>query len=257
MKQARMDLTGNKISPSQGLSLSLARSPEEVREAQRLRYQVFAREMGAQLDSCASGIDSDRFDPLCHHLIVREERFGQVVGTYRILTPEKGCGQRYSQTEFDLEPLLPDLSRTIEVGRSCVRKDFRQGAVISLLWSGLATFMQVEGYEALLGCASVSLREGGDSIGQIHSFLQATAWPPAHRTVTPLRPYPLPHLLPPATTTPPLPPLLKGYLKLGATVMGNPAYDPDFNTADYLIHLSIDRMNERYRRHFMRLAMAY
>lgn len=148
---------------SRSLVLSLAKTDEEVRAAQRLRYNVFALECGATLSSVEVGIDRDDFDPHCEHLIVKDKSIGEVVGTYRILTPWKAkvIGSYYSESEFDLKNVMPLQSKMIEVGRSCIHRDYRQGAVISLLWSGLAHYMMTRSYEYLIGCASIQLDDGG------------------------------------------------------------------------------------------------
>src|SRR5262245_6267873 len=121
--------------PKKRLSLHLASSPAEVRAAQRLRYRVFAEEMGARLASRDEQIDRDIFDPYCEHLLVREGDTGEVVGTYRILTSAqaKRIGGFYSEEEFDLTRFGPLRDRLVEVGRSCVHPDYRSGATIALL----------------------------------------------------------------------------------------------------------------------------
>ena len=145
------------------LSVTFASSEQEVRDAQRLRWQVFAGEMGANLPSREAGIDSDIFDKFCEHLIVRDNDTLEIVGTYRILTPgqAKKIGGYYSETEFDLTRLANYMPRMVEVGRSCVHPAYRTGATISLLWAGLAKFTMTHGYDYLVGCASVSMADGG------------------------------------------------------------------------------------------------
>jgi putative hemolysin len=122
------------------LTVRVAESAEDIRRAQKLRYHVFADEMGAALSSTHLGIDVDEYDALCDHLIVEDHASGQVVGTYRMLPPAaaRQADSLYSEHEFDLSRLDYLRDHTLEVGRSCVHKDFRSGAVIALLWSGLA-----------------------------------------------------------------------------------------------------------------------
>ena len=145
------------------LAITLAKSAFEVREAQRLRYRIFAEECGVQLPTRSLGIDEDEFDSYCDHLIVRDTARDEVVGTYRILTSWKAkeAGRFYSETEFDLTKLKPLVPHIVEVGRSCIHPDYRQGSVITLLWAGLAQYMMSGGYEYLMGCASISLADGG------------------------------------------------------------------------------------------------
>ncbi len=123
--------------------LSWARHQDEVREVQRLRHQVFAKEMGAQLSTLTPGLDEDEFDPYCEHLIVRAQSSGEVVGTYRLLTPAqaKRIGTWYTDTEFDLSACGIDRSRTLELGRSCIHADHRSGPVLMQLWTALVQFL--------------------------------------------------------------------------------------------------------------------
>jgi putative hemolysin len=147
-------------SPEPALVVTLARTPDEVRAAQRLRWQVFVDELGAHVDSPDHGLDTDRYDPHCDHLLVRQVATGDVVGTYRMLPPERvaRAGGFYAESEFHLTRLLPLHRRMVEVGRACVRADHRTGAVISLLWSGLLRYLVEGGHEFVVGCASIGLR---------------------------------------------------------------------------------------------------
>jgi putative hemolysin len=146
-------------SPEPALTVTLARTRDDVRAAQRLRWQVFVEELGAQVDSPDPGLDVDRFDPYCEHLLVRRGATGDVVGTYRMLPPERvaRAGGFYAETEFHLTRLLALHRRMVEVGRACVRADHRTGAVISLLWSGLLRYLVERGHEFVVGCASIVL----------------------------------------------------------------------------------------------------
>jgi putative hemolysin len=237
--------------PPQGLALGLASTPEELEAIQRLRYKVFTEEMNAHFPDSAEGIDSDRFDPWCKHFMVREVPSGRVVGTYRLLTPEdaRKAGGYYSESEFDLSGLGDRCDQLVEVGRSCTHPDYRNGTVIMLLWSGIAKVVQEAGYRHVLGCASVSLRDDGVTAAQVwrsaNAVLQANPQVPR---VQPHCRYPVERLdsMLPAR----VPPLIKGYLRLGATICGEPAWDPDFNTADFPVLLDLDDMDMRYRRHF-------
>ena len=140
------------------LSVGLACGQSEILDAQRLRYRVFAGEMGANLPSRTPGVDHDIYDPYCEHLVVRDTQSGEVVGTYRILPPENARQVGYySENEFDLTRLQHLRSRLVEIGRSCVHPDYRTGGTITLLWSGLAQYMTERGYDYLMGCASISM----------------------------------------------------------------------------------------------------
>lgn len=127
------------------LQLSLAASYEDMRAAQRLRHQVFVAEMGAALECAETGIESDRYDPYCQHLLVRDSNTGKVIGCYRILTDSQAvyAGGFYSETEFNISRVLALPGRFMEVGRTCVHPDYRNGATIGLLWAGLARFMVI------------------------------------------------------------------------------------------------------------------
>lgn len=239
--------------PRKGRSLhvGLATCETEILEAQKLRYRVFADEMGARLPSRTPGVDRDIYDPFCEHLIVRDEAEGRIVGTYRILSPSaaRKVGGYYSENEFDLTRLQHLRSRIVEIGRSCIDADYRSGAVIALLWSGLARYMQENAYDYLIGCASISMADGGHSAASLYNHLKDTHASPLEYRVFPRCPLPLERLrndLPGDT-----PPLIKGYLRAGAWICGEPAWDPDFNTADLPILLPMNQVDGRYARHFM------
>lgn len=233
-------------------SLSLARNEEEVRAAQALRYRVFAEEMGAHLQSREPGLDQDLFDPYCDHLLVQNDETGEVIGTYRILRPEQAklLGSYYSDAEFDLTRLNSLRSQLVEVGRSCVHPDHRSGAAISLLWAGLAQYMQERGYQYLMGCASMTMVDGGHLAASLYQQLCQTHLSPTQWRVTPRCPLALEALNQRLPVQ--IPPLIKGYLRLGAMICGEPAWDPDFNTADFLVLLPMQKLNQRYARHFLK-----
>jgi len=234
-----------------GLVLGLARTNEELEAIQRLRYNVFTKEMNAVFPDAVDGLDSDRFDPWCEHFMVKEASSGRIVGTYRLLTPANAikAGGYYSESEFDISPLDGIRGTLAEVGRSCIHPDYRNGSVIMLLWSGIAALMQQGGYQYVLGCASVSLRDDGVTAAEVwRTARKGMARNPGTPIVTPRHRYPVERLN--STLPARVPPLIKGYLKLGASICGEPAWDPDFNTADFPVLLDIDRVDPRYRRHF-------
>lgn len=245
------------IKPQQasGFTVSFARTPSEIREAQRLRYKVFAEEMGAVIapsyDDEGRPIDADIFDRYCDHLIVRDNASEQVIGTYRLLPPHaaKKVGAYYSESEFFLTRLLPLKPRLVELGRSCVHQNYRTGPVIMMLWKGIAQYMQAGGYEYLMGCASISMRDGGHVAASLYQSLVQEHEAPAEYHVFPRLPLPIEKLN--AELKVEAPPLLKGYLRLGGLICGAPAWDPDFNTADLFILVSLSAINPRYRKHFL------
>lgn len=238
--------------PHSRLTIGLARTVSDIEEAQRLRYKVFAEEMGASLVSAREEIDRDIFDSYCEHLVVRDSGNSKVIGTYRILPPEsaRAIGSYYSETEFDLTRLGHLRDRMVEVGRSCVHMDYRDGSTIAMLWGGLADYMRKQKHEYLIGCASISMKDGGHYAASVYNKVHKMYGAPAEYRVFPRCPLPLDAL--DQTLDVSIPPLIKGYLRLGAYIGGEPAWDPDFNTADLFIMLPISRINERYAKHFNR-----
>lgn len=236
--------------------ISLARDQYDVRAAQRLRHDVFAGEMGALPAGSQPGLDIDPFDAYCDHLLVRDTPTGQVVGTYRLLPPERAAvaGRLYSEGEFDLTAIDAIRPGLVEVGRSCVHPDHRDGAVIGLIWAGIARYMLDRGHEWLAGCCSIPLADGGALAAATWDRVRDKHLAPQEYRVRPLLPW-IPKGEAPAGRTE-LPPLLRGYLRLGAWVCGEPAYDPDFGVADMYVLLSMRRVNARYLRHFLSLVPA-
>lgn len=237
-------------------TVGLARDEDDVRAAQRLRHDVFAGELGALLTTPQPGLDADAFDAYCDHLLVRDTVTGQVVGTYRLLPPERAAvaGRLYSEGEFELAALDAIRPSLVEVGRSCVHPDHRDGAVISLIWAGIARYMVDRGHEWLAGCCSVPLADGGALASATWERVRAKHLAPEEFRVRPLLPW-IPNAEAPAGHGE-LPALLRGYLRLGAWVCGEPAHDADFGVADLYVLLSMRRVNARYLRHFLSLVPA-
>lgn len=230
-----------------GYTLLIADDAEQVAAAQRLRHQVFADELGATLHTRVPGYDIDEFDASCDHLIVRDDASGAVVGTYRMLLPGRSP-KRYGDTEFDLTALDPLRDVLVETGRSCVAAEHRSGAVINLMWAGIARYLHLHNKRWLAGCASVPLDDDGDTAASVWERARTRHMAPPRMRVTPRNPWPVRPAEPSSSAG--LPPLLRGYLRLGAWVCGEPAYDPDFHCADFYVLLSTDRIDPRYRRHF-------
>lgn len=240
------------------LDVAWARTQEDLIQAQALRHQVFVNEMGAQLSpppGTPAGLDVDHFDAFCEHLLVRtvgvDGTPGMVIGTYRVLTPDaaRRAGGLYSETEFDLTPLAPLRERMVELGRSCVHPDHRSGGAIMTLWGALGEFMQRNSLDTMIGCASVSMRDGGHYAASLwkrlsQSHLAAPEWRVEPRLALPVSELD-------QNLDAEAPPLIKGYLRCGARVLGAPAWDPDFNTADLPLMMRIADLPARYRRHFL------
>lgn len=229
-------------------SLLLTTDPDDVAAAQRLRHRVFAGELGAALPD--PDRDVDRFDAHCDHLLVREDATAAIVGTYRMLPPHRAAaaGGLYSDTEFDLAALADLRPRMVETGRSCVDPGHRNGAVVGLVWAGIARYMVLTGNAWLIGCASVPLADGGASAATVWSRVRERHLAPPERRVHPLRPW-APQAAPSGRGA--VPPLLRGYLRLGAWVCGPPAHDPDFACADFPVLLGMERLDPRYLRFFL------
>jgi putative hemolysin len=224
----------------------------EVMESLRLRYRIFAEELGAKLETAAAGIDADPFDLHCRHLIVRDNWSGEMVASTRLLTETEAsaAGGFYSQGEFELGFLQGLSGRKMEVGRTCVAPAFRNGTVIATLWSRLAACVVDEGIDYLFGCASIGLDEGPDYARAVMNHLRGNYLSPDAHRVEPR--CALPALGPvTATHTPRLPPLVKAYVSLGARACGEAYWDQDFNCLDVFMLLDVARLEPRYRRRFL------
>ena len=236
------------------ISVSWARRQDEVRQAQQLRYQVFALEMGANLPRTLPGHDIDRFDDYCEHLLVRDVASQQVIGTYRVLTPTQArrAGSTYSDTEFDLTRLQSLRERMVELGRSCVHAGHRHGGVILALWGALAEFMARNQLDTMIGCASIPMQHngvyGGHAAASIWRQVSKTHLASDDYRVSPRLALPVERLDDSLEVEPPA--LINGYLRLGAKVLGAPAWDPDFNSADLPMMMRIADLPARYRKHF-------
>ncbi|MBV8664977.1 MAG: GNAT family N-acetyltransferase [Burkholderiaceae bacterium] len=239
------------------LTLSLATTPEEVREVQRLRYKVFVEAMGLTALTNSEGIDRDDYDDHCDHLIVRDSNTLKVVGTYRVIGPNAARqmgGRFYSEQEFDLSRLNHLRGSIAEAGRACIHPDYRSGAVIMMLWAGLAAYMKREQCQYLIGCASVSLADGGHNAAALYHALNGANLAPPEYRVTPHLPFPIEdrehgHIAQ-------VPPLIKGYLRSGAWICGEPAWDPDFHSADFFMMLPLANLDSRYAKHYLKDAEA-
>jgi putative hemolysin len=232
------------------LSLSLASTEKEVKEVQRLRYKVFIEAMGLTALANAEGLDKDEFDEHCDHLIVRDTKTLEVVGTYRILGPNaaRQLGRFYSETEFDLSRLQNIRDSIAEAGRACIHPDYRSGAVIMMLWAGLAAFMRRERCTYLIGCASISLTDGGHNAAAIYRNFKQEDFSPLEYRVTPHLAFPYEEMDRGQIAR--IPPLLKGYIRAGGWVCGEPAWDPDFHSADLFLMLPLANLDNRYAKHY-------
>jgi putative hemolysin len=251
-------------------SLLLSTDAELIEAAQRLRFEVFSSEPGFGLQQAAgadggAGSDTDRFDQYCDHLLVREENSGELVGCYRMLSPPGAiaAGGLYVGSEFDvraLDPLRPSL---VDMGRAVVRQDHRNGVVVLLMWAGILAYLDRYGYDYVTGCVSVPLSAGSEAPGAhlrgVRDYvLSRHAAEPQH-WVYPHRPVLIDgrHLddidAPPR---PAIPALMRGYLRLGARICGEPAYDPDFDVGDFPALLDKRSADTRYLRRLRSVSAA-
>ncbi len=229
-------------------AVRFAQSLEDLRAAQRLRFEVFNVELREGLTtSYETGLDTDGFDPHCHHLLVIEQSTGDVVGTYRLMTNELATRERlYTASEFDLSA-IPEyvLRHGAEVGRACVAKEHRNGRVLQLLWRGIARYLDWNDKRFVFGCcsiptldptevASVSLKLARE--GHLHARLHAPVRPALRSDA------------PDTIVThedAALPPLFVSYLRLGAKVCGGPASDREFCVTDYFVVLDLRDVEPR------------
>ncbi|MGW4716004.1 GNAT family N-acetyltransferase [Nocardia sp. NPDC004260] len=224
--------------------------------AQRLRYNVFANEPGFRIPDDGSGLDAVHFDEHCDHMLVRDDASGEFVGCYRMLPPDKvaAAGGYYTATEFDLAQLDPERMRIVEMGRACVVPDHRNGSVLTLMWAGILHYIQLTGYEWVMGCVSVPMQDTpadppGVNVRGVRDMLLGRHASDPERRVHPYNPVivdgkTLDELTPPSR--PKLPPLVRGYLRLGAEICGEPAHDPAFAVADFVVLLGLNTINTRY-----------
>ena len=237
-------------------SVSLAANAAAVAESQRLRYRVFAEEMGAQIDDGGSGLDRDRYDAHCRHLLVRDTTTDAVVARTRLLDDRQAAdaGGFYSSGEFELGMIHALPGRVLELGRTCVDAEYRNGATIAALWQGVAALITGEGYDYLFGCASIGLDDGGARAHAMLTTIRERHMASPRQRVRPYRPLPRADVDAEAlaATSVRMPPLLKAYLSLGARACGEPYWDPDFQCADVFMLLDVRELNPRYARHFLK-----
>ena len=217
-------------------TVRLADSPEEVRDALRLRYEIFNLEMNEGLQSShAAGVDEDEFDAVCDHLIIIEQGSGSVVGTYRMQSGAKAAKNIgfYCAREFDFTPFAPFQESLIELGRACVHRDHRSIIVISLLWKEIVRYVLKHGARYMIGCSSLSSLDPALGQAMYLKFAKDRVLAEPPFLTRPLADYILPDAVP-VSPCPPPPKLLRAYLGVGAKICGEPAIDREFGTIDFL-----------------------
>lgn len=249
-------------------SLLLSTDPGMVEAAQRLRYDVFSTTPGFALPAGAhERRDVDRFDEHCDHLLVRDDGTGELVGCYRMLAPSGAiaAGGLYTATEFDICAFDPLRASLVEMGRAAVRDGHRNGAVVLLMWAGILAYLDRYNYDYVTGCVSVPIAgqlddcPAGSRLRGVRDFiLSRHAAPPQYR-VAPHRPVIVDGAALndiPAPPRPSVPALMRGYLRLGAQVCGEPAHDPDFGVGDFCVLLDKRRADTRYLRRLRSVSAA-
>jgi L-ornithine Nalpha-acyltransferase len=247
------------------LGVRVATTPSEIGAVQALRYRVFYRELGATADAETerTGRDRDRFDSIADHLVVVDHTVGPgaegVVGTYRLIRREAAAalGGFYSAGEYDIAPILGFPGRIMELGRSCVDATYRNRAAMQLLWRGIAAYVFHYQIDLMFGCASLAGTDP-DAVGLELTYLyQNHLAPPAVRPralpyrFVEMRRLPL-ESVDPRRALAQLPPLVKGYLRLGGFVGDGAVIDRQFNTTDVAVVVKTDLVTDKYYRHYER-----
>jgi putative hemolysin len=244
------------------LCVRLAESPAEIETAQRLRYEIFCNEIGAKASPQmqAEQRDFDQFDPLCDHLLVLhtgEDGIQNIVGTYRLLLAKNAAtlGRFYTDGEYDISLIKQHGGNVMELGRSCVHRDFRIRPVMQLLWRGIGAYVNHHKVDLMFGCASfpgANVEERKLGLAYLHHY---------HRMTPDLCPRALPQfyvdmdLMPKESISEKegfhsLPPLLKGYLRLGGVIGDGAVLDYDYNTTDVCIIVKTDKIGDRHAAKF-------
>lgn len=243
------------LEPTARYRTALATTSSEVDAALRLRREVVALECGTGLDpvGVASGRDVDEEDEHCDHLVVREERSGRVVGTVRLLRPERAAalGRSHCDDAFDLSRLAGLRAGLVEAGNGFVHPDHRTGAAGTQLCAGVARYVRDGGYTHLGGCASVPLADGGATAAGLWDLLvRERRLAPAGLWVQPRVPFDV-HA-PARSERPVLAPLITAYLRMGARSCGRPAHDPVSGTAEFYLLLALPDIDQRVLRRLSR-----
>jgi len=247
------------------LGVRIATTDAELDAAQALRYRVFYNEMGALPSEAArqSGRDSDVFDTVADHLLVVDHAIGPgpegVIATYRLIRrpAAERLGRFYSASEYDIAPVLAFPGQVLELGRSCVRQDYRGRAAMQLLWRGIAAYVFLHRIDLMFGCASLPGTDP-DAIAPELTYLYLNHLaPPALRLRALTDQYVEMRRLEPGAFDPrralnALPPLVKGYLRLGGFVGDGAVIDPQFNTIDVAVVVKTDLVTDKYYRHYER-----
>jgi putative hemolysin len=223
--------------------IRLAAGPDDIRAAQRLRFEVFNLELNEGLqESWRTHLDADRFDEDCDHLLVEQTATGRIVGTYRLQTGAMAAAHQgyYSAQEFDFSAFEPFRDELVELGRACVHREFRKLNILNLLWRGIASYARARGVRYLIGCSSLTSQDPAEGLAMYRKLAGEHLAPEPFRTA-PIGAFVPPEGLPaPECAEPPR--LLRAYLAVGAKICGPPALDRDFGTIDFLTLLDLNHL---------------
>lgn len=235
--------------------IKIAENRREIEAAMRLRYQVFKIEQGRMPGLPGIGLDRDEYDEYCRHLLVVDRAADRVIGTYRMqagTVAAAGIGF-YSEREYRFGGLHELMPQVFEVGRSCVAPEYRSGAAVALLWAGIAEYRRRCGFRYMLGCVSLEHTDAAIGWGLYHwleregRICREISAVPRPGFELPLPERGVPELAEPVKA---LPPLFKGYLRIGAKFCGVPALDREFGSIDFPVWFDFESVPERYARHF-------
>ena len=238
----------NPLASTSHFRAGMAESLEDLIDCQRLRYLVFNCELGEGLDSSARiGLDRDRYDFICDHLMVRNTSTGQLVGTYRMQSGFRAKGNLgyYSEQFFDFTPYEGLRAEVLELGRACVHTEYRNSSVLHMLWKGIARYSTSCGARYLLGCSSVTSQDENEGIALYEQLREKYLIEPSFRT-TP-RPDFACHATNASTCPPAIPRLFRAYLDVSARLCGPPAIDREFKTIDFLTLIDLHHIPDRLR----------
>jgi putative hemolysin len=238
----------NPLASTSQFRAGMAESLEDLIDCQRLRYLVFNCELGEGLDSSARiGLDRDRYDFICDHLMVRNISTGQLVGTYRMQSGFRAKGNLgyYSEQFFDFAPYEGLRAEVLELGRACVHTEYRNSSVLHMLWKGIARYATSCGARYLLGCSSVTSQDENEGIALYEQLREKYLIEPSLRTK------PVPEFVcratNPSASAPATPRLFRAYLEVSARLCGPPAIDREFKTIDFLTLIDLQRIPDRLR----------
>lgn len=248
----------NSLFISNRYAVRLAKTEEDIRKAQALRYLIFNVELGEGLDSShTSHLDADQYDLQCDHLLVIDRKSEQIIGTYRMQDYKEASKHHgfYTAEEFSLSELPAEiLNKSVEVGRACIHKDHRNGRVLYLLWRGIAEYIKIKSARYLIGCCSINSTDPKEG-WTVMDYLKHNNYVHETYNLVPKRAFDCPNRnydTGKARNEVELPQLFRLYLSLGAKVLSKPALDKDFKTIDYLIIVDVTKLDEQTRALFFK-----